>query len=191
MSESRPTATRLHGVEEYYFSRKLTEVAQRRAAGEHILNLGIGNPDLPPPPGVVEALERASQQAGANGYQSYRGIAEWRTALKEWYARDYGVELEEQGLLPLAGSKEGIVHLALALRGARSCADAPRPRLPPPTPRPRSLAGGAALPYPLPASNDESGEAWIARLTTVMQGADVCAALRQLAPHADGPVAER
>ncbi len=181
MTPTRTTARRLHGVEEYYFSRKLTEVAQRRAAGEQIINLGIGNPDLPPPPGVIAALSAAAAGPGANGYQSYRGTAEWRAALKAWYSTTYGVELEEAGLLPLAGSKEGIVHLALAYVEPGRALMHPDPGYPAYAAAAK-LAGGTALPYALPTSQAEPGAAWVARLEALLEGNDV-ALLFVNSPH--------
>lgn len=175
------TAKRLHGVEEYYFSRKLTEIATRRAAGEEILNLGIGNPDLPPPPGVIEALDAAAKLPGANGYQSYRGIAEWRAALKDWYRDIYGVALEEAGLLPLAGSKEGIVHLALAYVEPGRALMHPDPGYPAYAAAAK-LAGGSALAYPLPYSDAEAGETWVARIADQI-GDEPVALLFVNSPH--------
>ncbi len=175
------TATRLQGVQEYYFSRKLTEIALRRAAGEDIVSLAIGNPDLPPPPGVIEALSQAAAKPDANGYQSYRGLTEWRAALKHWYEQTYGVYLDDAGLLPLAGSKEGIVHLALAYVEPGRALMHPDPGYPAYAAAAK-LAGGIALPYPLPNSNDEPGEAWTRRLAAIVAGRDV-ALLFVNSPH--------
>ena len=161
-------ARRLRGVEEYYFSRKLAEVARRRAAGEEIVNLGIGNPDLPPPPGVIAALAAAAQQPGANGYQSYRGVAGWRAALRRWYADVYDVELAETALLPLAGTKEGIVHLAMAFVDEGRALLHPDPGYPAYAAAAK-LAGGRGVAYPMPTP-EESDEAWVARIAAAAEG---------------------
>ncbi len=161
-----PTASRLRGVEEYYFSRKLAEVARRRAAGENILNLGIGNPDLPPPPGVVLALSTAAAGANANGYQSYQGIAAWRKALLGWYASIYGVQLSEAELLPLAGSKEGIVHLAMAFVEPGLALLHPDPGYPAYAAAAK-LAGGTALPYPMPMLGETPAH-WVSQIEAAL-----------------------
>ena len=170
MSTALPTvAQRLRGVEEYYFSRKLAEVARRRAAGEEIVNLGIGNPDLPPPPGVIAAMRAAAAEPGANGYQSYRGIAQWREALLKWYADVYGVALSQNQLLPLSGSKEGIVHLAMAFVEPGRALMHPDPGYPAYAAGAK-LAGGTSVAYPMPSSGEESGEEWVARIAAAAEG---------------------
>ena len=156
------TAARLGEVREYYFSRKLREIRDRRAAGEDILNLGIGSPDLPPPPAVVEALHRDVDSAGAHGYQGYGGIPTWRGALAEWYRRAYDVALDDDELLPLAGSKEGIVHLALALLEPGRTLLHPDPGYPA-YPAAARLAQADSLGYPLPV-DDEPPARWRERL---------------------------
>ena len=161
-------ARRLRGVEEYYFSRKLAEVARRRAAGETIVNLGIGNPDLPPPPGVVAAMAEAAEQPGANGYQSYRGVAEWRAALRRWYATVYDVDLAEDQLLPLAGTKEGIVHLAMAFVDEGRALLHPDPGYPAYAAAAK-LAGGTGVSYPMPGPG-EDGPSWVARVAAAAEG---------------------
>lgn len=107
-------ATRLGSVEEYYFSRKLREIEEMRRAGADILSLGIGSPDLPPHPSVVERLALESAKISTHGYQSYRGAVELRNALAMWYITRFGVELNpESEILPLIGSKEGIMHTVM------------------------------------------------------------------------------
>ncbi|MCP2043588.1 pyridoxal phosphate-dependent aminotransferase [Pontibacter sp. HSC-36F09] len=99
----------------YYFSQKLTEISQLEAQGRTILNLGIGNPDLAPDPKVTTALIEAACQAEAHQYQSYRCTPALRQALSAWYKRNFGVALDYRDeVLPLIGSKEGIMHLSLA-----------------------------------------------------------------------------
>jgi len=108
------TAKRLDTVQEYYFSKKLREVAQLRAKGRLIINLGIGSPDLAPPPQVVEALNKALSSNGAHQYQPYKGIGELRQAIAGFYHKFYDLKLDpETEILPLMGSKEGIMHISM------------------------------------------------------------------------------
>ncbi len=108
-------ADRISEVQEYYFSRKLREIAERRSEGEDIINLGIGSPDLAPAPEVIEELTRAAADPANHGYQSYRGIVELRTAFSDFYQRHFQVGLDpETEVLPLIGSKEGIMHISMA-----------------------------------------------------------------------------
>lgn len=108
-------ADRLLTVEEYYFSRKLKEVARLNAEGRDIISLAIGSPDMPPSDGAVEALCRAAHDPSAHGYQPTCGTPELRGAMAEYYRRVYGVSIDPQSeILPLIGSKEGVLHLTLA-----------------------------------------------------------------------------
>ncbi|WP_026954316.1 pyridoxal phosphate-dependent aminotransferase [Algoriphagus vanfongensis] len=107
-------AKRIETVQEYYFSAKLREVAQLVAAGKPVINLGIGSPDLPPAPEVVQALKSTAENSQSHGYQSYQGIPELRISMADFYQREYGVELNPQKeILPLMGSKEGILHISM------------------------------------------------------------------------------
>lgn len=107
-------ATRMGEVKEYYFSRKLREIAQMRAEGKEILNLGIGSPDLPPSAGVIEELQEHSSKSTSHGYQGYTGIPELRQAFSAWYQQWFNVSLDPNGeILPLIGSKEGIMHISM------------------------------------------------------------------------------
>lgn len=109
------TAIRLESVKEYYFSKKLREVAGLILAGKPVLNMGIGSPDLPPHPSVVEALQGAMAHPRANMYQSYQGLPELREAIALFYNRHYSVSLDPSSeILPLMGSKEGIMHISMA-----------------------------------------------------------------------------
>jgi len=109
-------AHRLSHVQEYYFSKKLREVAQLRQAGHPVLNMGIGSPDLAPHPQVIEALQSSLTQEHAHQYQSYQGLPELRQAAADFYHTHYGVSLDpNREILPLMGSKEGIMHLSMAL----------------------------------------------------------------------------
>ena len=108
-------ARRVQTVSEYYFSKKLREVAQLNAEGRDIVNLGIGGPDRPPHASTVGTLCEQSRRPDTHSYQSYTGIPELRSAFAAWYGRRYGVGLDPQReILPLIGSKEGILHISLA-----------------------------------------------------------------------------
>ncbi|QHI38363.1 LL-diaminopimelate aminotransferase [Kordia antarctica] len=108
-------AKRIHTVEEYYFSKKLREVRGLIAAGKPIINLGIGSPDLQPPTVVVTALEASLHDETAHKYQSYQGIPELRNAIADFYQKNYNVSLNANDeILPLMGSKEGIMHISMA-----------------------------------------------------------------------------
>jgi LL-diaminopimelate aminotransferase len=109
------TAKRLHTVEEYYFSKKLREVRQLTAEGKPIINLGIGSPDLVPDKTVIEAIQRAMFDDKAHEYQSYQGLPELRKGMVDFYQKQFGVALDfNSEVLPLMGSKEGIMHISLA-----------------------------------------------------------------------------
>ncbi|MFY0689740.1 MAG: aminotransferase class I/II-fold pyridoxal phosphate-dependent enzyme [Cyclobacteriaceae bacterium] len=109
------TANRLKTVQEYYFSKKLREIRELEAEGKEIINLGIGSPDLPPSPSVINALRNYPEQTGMHQYQSYQGIPDLRRAIADFYQQKFDVELDEMsGVLPLMGSKEGINHISMA-----------------------------------------------------------------------------
>lgn len=108
-------ANRLASVQEYYFSRKLKEVAQMNAQGLDVISLGIGSPDMPPSQQTIETLCKEAANPTAHGYQPYVGIPEMRKAMADFYQRWYGVELNPNTeIQPLIGSKEGILHVTLA-----------------------------------------------------------------------------
>lgn len=109
------TANRIHSVNEYYFSTKLAEIRKMNANGQSIINLGIGNPDLAPSANTIKELLATANEPSNHGYQSYTGIPELRNAFSNWYKEFYNVELNaENEILPLLGSKEGIMHISLA-----------------------------------------------------------------------------
>lgn len=109
------TAKRLDTVEEYYFSSKLREVRQLQSEGKPIINMGIGSPDLSPSKAVIEAVAAAIQEENGHGYQSYQGLPELRKGMADFYHNQFGVELNPNNeILPLMGSKEGIMHISLA-----------------------------------------------------------------------------
>ena len=108
-------SNRLQETKEYYFSKKLREVAQLKKQGKPIINLGIGSPDLAPPKGVVKELIKATQTPGAYQYQAYKGLDELREAMCNFYSTHYGVTVnQDQEVLPLMGSKEGIALISMA-----------------------------------------------------------------------------
>ena len=108
-------ATRIEGVDEYYFSAKLREVNRLIAEGKPILNLGIGSPDLAPDRSVIEALKTTADNEQAHGYQGYQGIAQLRTAMAAYYENAFGVQVDSNTeILPLMGSKEGVFQVSMA-----------------------------------------------------------------------------
>ena len=124
-------ADRLSLVSEYYFSRKLKEIARRNAEGEDIISLAIGSPDMPPSPETIDTLCREAQKADVHGYQPTVGIPQLREAMADWYKRWYGVELDPATeIQPLIGSKEGILHVTLALANVGDKVLVPNPGYP-------------------------------------------------------------
>ncbi|MBO6607929.1 pyridoxal phosphate-dependent aminotransferase [Psychroserpens sp.] len=108
-------ANRLANVEEYYFSKKLRQVRLLQSQGKPIINLGIGSPDLNPPERVLNALVETFNESGAHKYQSYQGIPELREAIVNFYKKQFNVPLSPlTEVLPLMGSKEGILHISMA-----------------------------------------------------------------------------
>lgn len=111
-------SSRIDKVETYYFAIKLAEIAKLNKEGKDIINLGIGSPDLQPPAGILEALQAAATEKQANMYQSYKGIPELRSAIAKWYNTFYSVDLNaDTEVLPLIGSKEGIMHVSMSFLG--------------------------------------------------------------------------
>jgi aspartate/methionine/tyrosine aminotransferase len=109
------TAIRLNSVQEYYFSRKLREVRQLIAEGKLVINMGIGSPDLAPDITVIEAMKKAMFDDKAHEYQSYQGLPELRKGMADFYRNHFNVDLDfNTEILPLMGSKEGIMHISLA-----------------------------------------------------------------------------
>lgn len=108
-------ADRVGSIQEYYFSKKLKEVAEMNAQGKNVISLGIGSPDLPPSDETIETLCAHAHQANEHGYQPHVGIPELRQGFADWYKQWYGVELDPKSeIQPLIGSKEGILHISLA-----------------------------------------------------------------------------
>ena len=124
-------ANRLHTIEEYYFSRKLREVNLLKLSGKPIINLGIGSPDLQPPQKVITALRDSLNDANAHKYQSYQGLPELREAITLFYREHFDVHLSPMtDVLPLLGSKEGIMHISLAFLNEGDVALIPNPGYP-------------------------------------------------------------
>jgi LL-diaminopimelate aminotransferase len=146
-------AARLAGIGEYYFSQKLRELDELRKAGRTILNLGIGNPDMPPHPSVMTALTDALSEPDFHKYQSYKGLPELRQAFATWYKKFFDVELDaEREILPLMGSKEGITHVCMAFLNDGDLALVPNPGYPTYAAAVK-LAGGEPVFYSLKESN--------------------------------------
>jgi len=107
-------SNRLNGIGEYYFSQKLREIDELNKQGKNVINLGIGSPDLPPHPAVIKVLQEESAKPNVHAYQSYKGSPVLRKAISEWYKKSYDVELNpDTEILPLIGSKEGIMHICM------------------------------------------------------------------------------
>ncbi len=148
------TSKRLEGIGEYYFSQKLREIEELNKVGKHIINLGIGSPDLPPHPEVIKTLQDESAKTNVHAYQSYKGSAILRKAISEWYRKWYRVELDgDSEILPLIGSKEGIMHICMTYLDKGDAVLVPNPGYP--TYRSAvKLAGGKCIEYKLRDKNN-------------------------------------
>ena len=144
---------RLGGIGEYYFSKKLREIDDMRASGREIINLGIGSPDTPPHPDVIAALAEEASKPGNHAYQPYKGAAVLREAFARWYDERYGVKLDPATeVLPLIGSKEGVMHVCMTYLNEGDKVLIPNPGYP--TYRSAAtIAGGVCVDYPLRESN--------------------------------------
>ncbi len=130
-SYSIKPADRLESVSEYYFSRKLKEVAQMNAEGKNVISLGIGSPDMPPSEATIKALCENAMLPDVHGYQPTTGTPELRKAFAEWYKKWYDVELSpDTEIQPLIGSKEGILHVTLAFVNVGDAVLVPNPGYP-------------------------------------------------------------
>ncbi len=146
-------AQRLESVSEYYFSRKLKEVAAMNAAGMQVISLGVGSPDMPPSEETVETLCTEAHNPDGHGYQPYVGIPELREAFARFYRRWYGVELDPKSeIQPLIGSKEGILHVTLAFVNPGEQVLVPNPGYPTYTSLSR-LLGAEVVHYDLKEEN--------------------------------------
>ncbi len=148
------TASRLEGIGEYYFSQKLREIDTLNKEGKDILNLGIGSPDLPPHPEVIRVLQETAAQPNVHAYQGYKGVPVLRKAVSNWYKQWYSVELDpETEILPLIGSKEGIMHICMTYLDEGDQALIPNPGYPTYSSAVK-LSGGTAVNYTLSAENN-------------------------------------
>jgi LL-diaminopimelate aminotransferase len=148
------TSKRLEGIGEYYFSQKLREIEELNKQGKQIINLGIGSPDLPPHPEVIRTLQEESAKAHVHAYQSYKGSPVLRKAVADWYNKWYGVTLNpDTEILPLIGSKEGIMHICMTYLNEGDKVLLPNPGYP--TYRSAvKLAGGECVDYDLKEENN-------------------------------------
>ncbi|WP_437917673.1 pyridoxal phosphate-dependent aminotransferase [Sphingobacterium sp. LRF_L2] len=147
-------AKRLQHTEEYYFSKKLREIDEMKKAGADVINLGIGSPDLPPHPDVIAVLTAEAAKSTVHGYQNYKGAPQLRTAIADWYARYYDVTLDPQTeVLPLIGSKEGIVHICMTYLQEGDKVLVPNPGYPAYTSAVR-VSGATIVPYELKADRN-------------------------------------
>ncbi|MEO7044946.1 MAG: aminotransferase class I/II-fold pyridoxal phosphate-dependent enzyme [Ferruginibacter sp.] len=148
------TAKRLESINEYYFSQKLREIDDMNKAGKDVINLGIGSPDLPPHPDVIKVLNEESVKPNVHAYQNYKGSPVLRNAMSEWYKKWYNVSLDANTeILPLIGSKEGIMHICMTYLNEGDIALIPNPGYP--TYRSAvTLAGGLPVDYELTSENN-------------------------------------
>jgi len=145
---------RLEGIGEYYFSSKLREIDELNKAGKGIINLGIGSPDLPPHADVIKILQEEASKDNVHAYQSYKGSPILREAIAEWYKKYYAVTIAPATeILPLLGSKEGIMHICMTYLNEGDQVLIPNPGYPTYTSAVK-LAGGTPLYYELTAENN-------------------------------------
>jgi aspartate/methionine/tyrosine aminotransferase len=153
-SKRLSTSKRLEGIGEYYFSQKLREIEGLNKAGKRIINLGIGSPDLPPHPDVISTLQEAVARPDVHGYQGYKGSPVLRKAIADFYRNWYRVDVDaETEILPLIGSKEGIMHICMTYLNAGDEVLIPDPGYPTYSSAVQ-LAGGKCIGYALKAMNN-------------------------------------
>jgi len=147
-------AKRLQHTEEYYFSKKLREIDELNKKGAKVINLGIGSPDLPPHPSVIEALNQYAALPNTHAYQGYKGVPPLRNAIASWYKKYYGVDIDpDTEVLPLIGSKEGIMHICMTYLQEGDEALIPNPGYPTYSSAVR-LTGATGVYYTLKAENN-------------------------------------
>ncbi len=147
-------ANRLNLINEYYFSVKLRQIAEMNSAGKNVINLGIGSPDMDAPAQAINALIETAKRTGIHGYQGYKGVPALRKAIAEWYKKTYRVQLNEEAeILPLIGSKEGIMHISLAFINEGDKVMVPNPGYPTYT-SVSNLVGAKILSYDLKEENN-------------------------------------
>ncbi len=147
------TSKRLEGIGEYYFSQKLREIELLNKDGKNIINLGIGSPDMPPHPNVIKVLQEESAKPNVHAYQSYKGSPVLRKAISDWYKNWYNTVLNpDSEILPLIGSKEGIMHICMTYLDKGDEVLVPDPGYPAYLSAVK-LAGGKCVAYKLKAKN--------------------------------------
>src|SRR5687768_8327894 len=152
-NQTMTTSKRLEGIGEYYLSEKLREIAKLNAEGKNNINLGIGSPDMPPQPDVIKVLQEESSKPNVHAYQGYKGIPELRNAFASWYKKWYSVSLDaETEILPLIGSKEGIMHICMTYLNNGDHALVPNPGYPTYSSAVK-LSGGECINYELKEEN--------------------------------------
>jgi aspartate/methionine/tyrosine aminotransferase len=148
------TAKRLDGIGEYYFSKKLREIEDLNRLEKNIISLGIGSPDQAPHPDVIRVLHEESSKPNTHAYQSYKGSPVLRKAMADWYRQWYGVDIDpDREILPLAGSKEGIMHICMTYINPGDLVLIPNPGYPTYQSAAR-LAGALPGTYELKEEND-------------------------------------
>ncbi|MCO6500808.1 MAG: aminotransferase class I/II-fold pyridoxal phosphate-dependent enzyme [Vicingus serpentipes] len=148
------TADRINTVKEYYFSQKLREIDELNRQGKNIINLGIGSPDLAPDNAIINALIESAKNPNNHAYQSYKGAPDLRSAIAQWYNKIYGVQLNPTDeILPLIGSKEGIMHISMTYLNPGDEVLIPDPGYPTYTSA-TNLAGGKVVKYQLKEENN-------------------------------------
>jgi LL-diaminopimelate aminotransferase len=148
------TAKRLEGIGEYYFSQKLREIDELNKQGKNIISLGIGSPDLSPHPNVIKVLHDESAKPTAHAYQSYKGSPVLRNAIADWYKKWYSVTLQpDKEILPLIGSKEGIMHICMTYLNEGDAVLIPNPGYPT-YKAAATIAGATCIAYELRADNN-------------------------------------
>ena len=147
-------ANRLGGIEEYYFSTKLRQIDEMNKAGKNVINLGIGSPDLPPHPNVIKTLAEEAAKPNQHGYQNYKGGPVLRNAISKWYKKWYDVTLNpDTEILPLIGSKEGIMHICMTYINPGDTVLIPNPGYPT-YKSAAKIAGANVQPYTLKEENN-------------------------------------
>jgi LL-diaminopimelate aminotransferase len=148
------TAKRLDGIGEYYFSQKLREIDALNKDGKNIISLGIGSPDLPPHPEVIKVLQEEAAKPNTHAYQSYKGSPVLRNAIAAWYKKWYNVNLNaDTEILPLIGSKEGIMHICMTYLNEGDFVLIPNPGYPT-YKSAASIAGAKCMEYNLTEANN-------------------------------------
>ena len=147
-------AKRLDGIGEYYFSQKLREIDGMNKEGKNVISLGIGSPDLPPHPAVIKVLQEESAKPNTHAYQSYKGSPVLRNAIAAWYKKWYKVDLNaDTEILPLIGSKEGIMHICMTYLNEGDFVLIPNPGYPT-YKSAATIAGGKCMEYNLTKENN-------------------------------------